>query len=306
MEFRMLVVFPSLAALTASVSWATGIVLAQMPAKALGAFAFTRIQLVACSLLVTVLSSVLGLWQSIDWGYWPAFAISSAVGVVLGNLAMIECLRLGGPRLTELLLCLKAPIVAFLAYVWMGEVLGPGDLLGGAFVIAGLLIAIQFGSEDRHRHEGLGRQLIPVLMLGGMAAGFQGLGFVALKPALENGAEPVAIAAIRLSGAAVLVVLMGALPTSVGSRQNQQSHRGVSPYLLFRTIVPGVIGYVIASSLLLYAFANMEAAIATILGSLSPLFVLPILWLVEGKKPNSQSVLGAALAVTGGAVIVGS
>ncbi|MEM9629951.1 MAG: DMT family transporter [Pseudomonadota bacterium] len=300
----MLVVFPFLAALTASVSWATGIVLAQMPAKALGAFTFTRIQLVACSLLVTVLSSALGLWQSIDWSFWPAFAISSAIGVVLGNLAMIECLRLGGPRLTELLLCLKAPIVALLAYLWIGEVLGFGDLLGGALVIGGLLIAISYGGEDRQQHEIPGSQLVPVLMLGGMAAGFQGLGFVALKPALASGAEPVAVAAIRLSGAAILVLMAGTLRGAAGLRQVKQLHRKVSPYLLFRTIVPGVIGYVIASSLLLYAFANMEAAIATILGSLSPLFVLPILWLVEGKKPNTHSVLGAALAVMGGAVIV--
>ncbi|MES0879992.1 DMT family transporter [Roseibium sp. SCP14] len=300
----MLVVFPFLAALTASASWATGIVLAQMPARALGAFAFTRIQLVACSLLVTVLSFVLGLWQSIDWGFWPSFVISSTIGVVLGNLAMIECLRRGGPRVTELLLCLKAPIVALLAYVWLGEVLGPGDLLGGALVIGGLLIAIHYGGEEGKQPELQGRQLAPVLLLGGMAAGFQGLGFVALKPALADGAEPVAVAAIRLSGAAVLVLLIGALQSSVKVRKQQPFQRNVSSYLLFRTIVPGVIGYVIASSLLLYAFANMEAAIATILGSLSPLFVLPILWLVEGKRPNTHSVIGAALAVIGGAAIV--
>ena len=295
----MLAVFPFLAALTASLGWATGIVLAQMPARALGAFEFTRIQLSACSLIMAVTCTVFGLWQSIDWLYWPSFVVSTVIGVVLGNLTMIECLRLGGPRLTELMLCLKAPIVAIIAYFWIGETLGPVDLLGGAIILAGLALAIQFGSGAGQREPQLEKGIVRVLALGLMAAGFQGLGFVAVKPALTSGAEPLALAAIRLLGAAGVILLFG-----LWRRQSRTQNVDVTPYLLFRTILPGVIGYIVSSSLLLYAYANVEAALATILGSLSPLFVLPVLWLVDGKRPNGPSVMGASLAVVGAAIIV--
>ncbi|MCV0429774.1 MAG: DMT family transporter [Roseibium sp.] len=295
----MLAVFPFLAALTASFGWATGIVLAQMPAKALGAFEFTRIQLIACSLLMAAACTVFGLWHSIDWLYWPSFVVSTVIGVVLGNLTMIECLRLGGPRLTELLLCLKAPIVAVVAFLWIGETLGAADLIGGTLILAGLILAIQFGGGTEQTHRQRDKRIARVLVLGVLAAGFQGLGFVAVKPALTNGAEPLAIAAIRLLGAAGLILLFG-----LWRKQSQLQKTEVTPYLLFRTILPGVIGYIVSSSLLLYAYANIEAALATILGSLSPLFVLPILWFADGKKPSVPSVVGAAIAVAGAAAIV--
>ena len=82
------------------------------------------------------------------------------------------------------------------------------------------------------------------------------------------------------------------------------SHCKLTPQLLGRTILPGFIGYGISSSLLLYAFANFDAGIATVLGSLSPVIILTILWFKEGIKPRLQAVLGAALAVIGTVVIV--
>jgi len=78
----------------------------------------------------------------------------------------------------------------------------------------------------------------------------------------------------------------------------------IKPQLLGRTILPGFIGFGISSSLLLYAFANFDAGIATVLGSLSPVIILPILWFKEGIPPRPQAVLGAALAVIGTAEIV--
>ena len=93
-----MLVLPILAALTASFGWATGIVLAQRPAQKLGAFEFTRIQLIACSAILAGFCTVMGYWQYVAWGYWPSFAASICFGIVLGNLAMIECLRRGGDR----------------------------------------------------------------------------------------------------------------------------------------------------------------------------------------------------------------
>ena len=104
-----MIILPILAALGASFGWAAGIVLAQQPAQQLGSFEFTRIQLIACSAILAAICSGLGYWQSVDWSHWPAFAASICIGIILGNLAMIECLRRGGPRRTELLLSLKAP-----------------------------------------------------------------------------------------------------------------------------------------------------------------------------------------------------
>ena len=70
--------------------------------------------------------------------------------------------------------------------------------------------------------------------------------------------------------------------------------------MLFRSF----IGYGVSSTLLLYAFANFDAGIAAVLGSLSPVLVLAILWLKEGIVPQSLAIFGSLLAVLGTAIIV--
>ena len=137
-----MLMLPVFAALGASLGWATGIVLAQWPARQLGAFEFTRIQLIACSAILAAGVSGLGLWETVRWEFWSSFVASTGIGIVLGNLAMIECLRRGGPRRTELLLSLKAPLVGVMAYFWLNETPSAADLLGASVTLSGVGLAV--------------------------------------------------------------------------------------------------------------------------------------------------------------------
>lgn len=294
-----MLLLPIAAALGASTGWATGIVLAQKPARLLGAFEFTRIQLTACAALVSLLCAVLGLWSTIPWDHWPAFALSTVFGILAGNLAMIECLRRGGPRRTELLLSLKGPIVAVMAFFWLGETIGVIDILGGFVVLSGLLLAVQFGGNELSESDRLNGRIWTVLLLGLCAVLCQGLGFLAVKPAMAEGMSPLAVSAVRLLGAAFLISVIGLWPARIFRPRTRPT-----PALVGRTILPGIIGYIVSTSLLLYAFANFHAGLAAILGSLSPVLVLPILWLKEGQAPRPKAVIGAFAAIGGTAVIV--
>ena len=294
-----MLIFPALAAIIASVGWATGIVLAQTPARMLGAFEFTRIQLIACGAILGVACTVLGYWPTISWDYAPAFAASTLFGIVLGNLAMIECLRRGGPRRTELLLSLKAPIVAIMAYFWLSEVPSATDLIGGVISLAGVLLAIFFGGNPSSEGDNVRGSLWVVIGLGLIATSFQGFGFLVMKPAMLAGTQPIAASAIRLLGAALVISVMSLWPIAAFRPKTE-----MSPVLLGRTILPGFIGYGVSSTLLLYAFANFDAGIAAVLGSLSPVIILPILWFKDGKRPRLLAFVGALLAVVGTAIIV--
>lgn len=290
----VMIVLSVFASLGASLGWASGSLLAEKPASQIGAFEFTRIQLLTSGALLALICSALGLWEGVQWDTWPAFLISIIFSVIIGNLAMIECIRLGGPRVSELLVSLKAPIVAILAYIWLGESLSLISLLGIFIVLIGISLAIFYG-------EGKGQPLFEknvsvmlVVMLGIAAAFFQGVGFLILKPVLISGTDPFAVSAIRICGAAFLISLISLWPY-----QGFRSHTEVTPYLLFRTIVPGFIGYGISTSLLLYALAHMDAAFATILASLSPILILPLLWFCKKKRPTNNAIFGAFLAIIG-------
>ena len=287
------------AAIGASFGWATGIVLAHFPARAVGVFEFTRIQLVACSAIMAAICSVLGYWPTIIWSQWPLFAASIGVGIVLGNLAMIECLRCGGPRRTELLLSLKAPIVGLVAYIWLGETLNYQDIVGIAIVLAGITLSILFGEVKANKNDTLVGGIGKIVVLGISAAAFQGLGFLLMKPAMLAGTEPLAASAVRLLGAAFLISIIALWPA-----RSFRSNTEMTPLLLFRTILPGFIGYGISSSLMLFAYANLEGGVAAVLGSLSPILVLPIIWMKDRQPPNVYAVIGALIAVAGIAIIL--
>ena len=104
------------AALAAAIAWAVASLLAHAPAKSLGAFEFTRIQLIAAAIVLAAIATARGAWTTVAWEHWPALAFSAVVGVLLCNLALIACLRRGGPRRTLLLLAMNAPIAALLGY----------------------------------------------------------------------------------------------------------------------------------------------------------------------------------------------
>ena len=289
---------PALAATTASLGWATGIVLAQRPAQLLGAFAFTRIQLIACSAIMVLLCTLLGYWSSVSWQHWPAFLSSTCIGIILGNLAMIACLRRGGPRRTELLLSLKAVLVTLMAFFWFNEIPSTSDLIGSGITLTGVLIAVAFNGSSAAESDRLNGSLATTLLLGLFATACQGFGFLALKPALLAGTEPLAATAIRLLGAALIISLIALWPAST-----LKARQTITPALLRQTILPGFIGYGVSSSLLLYAFAHLDSGVATVLGSLSPILVLPILWLKDKIPPPTSGVVGALIAVIGTSII---
>ncbi|MEM9477435.1 MAG: EamA family transporter [Pseudomonadota bacterium] len=294
----VMLVFSTLAALAASAGWAIGTVLAERPAQALGSFAFIRIQVTACSVILFTLCSVLSLWSTVSLADWPNYAVSTST-LLMGLLCFTSCLRMGGPRRSEIIFALRAPIVAVLAFAWLGEILSTVDIIGGALCLLGVMVAVL--AKDRQGGKGSTHTNVNPLFIGIGLLGVtcQGLSYLAVKPALESGTSPFAVSAIHLIGAAMIVSVIAQWPSTAIMPQS-----ALTPWLVFRTILPGVIGYVLASSALLYALATSNAGVAAVLGSLAPVLVIPIQAARDRRAPRRTAVLGALLAVVGAAIIV--
>jgi drug/metabolite transporter (DMT)-like permease len=272
--------------------------LAVGPARALGAFAFTRIQFVVCAALLAVICSAFSLWASASFLDWSAYVII-VLTAIIGHLALTTCLRYGGARRTEVMLSLKAPIVAAMAYLWLGEIIGISDTLGGLVCVAGVLLAVTGGDQTDQLQDTSFGGLFVFVGLGLIATICHGLGFLVAKPALEAGTHPFVVSAIRLIGAGALMSIM-----AISQSSHLRPHVPMTASLFIQTIVPGIIGYIVATTLLLYAFAKMEAGIAAVLGSLAPVLILPIVAIRNRRAPDFQAIGGAIIAVCGAAVIV--
>ena len=288
-------------ALMAAVIWSAAYLVAHGPVKTLGSFESTRIQLIFAAALLLLVVSVTGGWETVAWTYWPWLIISSLIGVLLGNLVDFACMRRGGPRRLQLFLTLNAPIAALIGYVYLGEVLGFQALIGCVLTLLGVVLAILYGGpkENPTAFEELHGPFWVMAGFGLLGALFQALGLVALKPVLTAGTDPLAASALRTGGAAFLISLVALWPS-----RHFRAQAELTPMLLFRIILPGFMGYVLAVSLLLYALSLYHTGVVAVLASTVPVLMLPLIWARTKICPPAFAWIGAAIAVAGVGLIV--
>jgi drug/metabolite transporter (DMT)-like permease len=286
------------AALGASMCWALGSLIAHRPATRLGAFEFTRTQLISSFAILIFIVTALDGWQSVTWAYWPSFVAASLVGVVFTNLAMSACLRRGGPRCMQLLVSMSAPFAALLGFLFLGEPMSPRKLIGVGVAFSGLLLAILFGRRGERRIEVVQGSLAVVIALGLFAAICKAVGLVAIKPALLAGTDPLAATALRTGGGALVISVVALWPAEAFEASTRRT-----PGVVLRTILPGFVGYIGAVSLQLYALRSYDAGIVAVLSSMAPVAMLPMIWIMSGNLPPLSAWLGAILAVLGAGII---
>lgn len=291
----------TLAGLGASFIWALAPLLAQRPAQLLGTFEFTRIQLTSSfAVLIVIVSLTIG-WSSVSSHHAPAYLLSSCIGVVLGNLAMVACLRRGGAQKTEVLFALNAPIAAFLGYVYLDETLSLRQMAGIGIGVTGVALALLYGRSPASHDSGADalpqRELPKIIMFGVMAAACNAIGLLMLRPILISGTEPLVVTALRTGGAALIVTIVSLWPAKAFEPLTKRTAA-----LTLAAIAPGIMGYVIAVCLQLYALKAFGTGTAALLASASPVMVLPLAWIISKEKPSNTSWAGAALVVAGTAM----
>jgi drug/metabolite transporter (DMT)-like permease len=285
------------AALGASLCWAVGALMAHRPATQLGAFEFTRTQLISSFALLSVIVTALDGWQSVTWVHWPSFVAASLIGVVCNNLAMIACLRRGGPRRMQLLVSMSAPFAALLGFLFLGESMSPRKIVGVGLAFSGLLLAILFRRRGQHL-EAVQGSLAVVIALGLFAAICSAIGLIALKPALLAGTAPLAATALRTGGGALVISILALWPAEAFEAPTRRT-----PGVVLRAILPGFVGYIAAVGLQLYALRSYDAGIVAVLSSMAPVVMLPMIWIMSGDPPLLSAWLGAILAVLGAGII---
>tara|TARA_R110000751_G_scaffold271365_2_gene371358 strand:+ start:197777 stop:198670 length:894 start_codon:yes stop_codon:yes gene_type:complete len=293
-------IIAAVAALGASFCWAAGALLAHRPATLLGSFGLARMQLVWAAAILVIIVTLQNGWQSVVWSQWPAFVITSFIGVVAANLAMFACLRRGGPRRAQLIVSMNAPIAAVLGYVFLGEIITGQKLYGGAMALTGMILAILFGGNSNDKMEDIHGSTALMIGFGLCAAAGNAIGLVILKPAMLAGTDPIAVNALRTAGGALIVATLALIPIGAFAPVILKPGAG----LRLHAIAPGILGYVIAVSLQLYAVRWLDTGIAVVLGSAAPVIMLPMIWMITGKRPRALAWFGAFLALAGTSLIL--
>jgi len=288
-------------ALGAAACWAIGSVMSVTPSRHLGAIAFTRWRMAMVALMLWAVVAVQGSWHSFDTHAWGVMAVSGLVGIFIGDTALFSAINRLGPRRAGVLFATHAAFSAVLGFALLGERMNLQALLGGVLTLAGVMLAILLGrhKDETHAWEADHGQVRVGVALALLAALCQAVGSLIAKPVMALQVDPIMASAVRVTvaTAAHAVLLLAGF-------QAARADRAPTRRVLLQTGLNGFIAMGIGMTLVLLALEKGDVGMVAILSSVSPILVLPLLWLQLKRAPAPGAWLGAILTVVGTALIL--
>jgi drug/metabolite transporter (DMT)-like permease len=291
-------------AILASVSLAlAGMLVGELGGK-VDVLRFARWNMLAALLMTGAASFVLGGWRSVDREQFELLAASSFFGIIVASTTYFAAIYAAGPRTTALLFSLTAPFALALGYVVLHETISLRQGIGVAVVMGGILLAVGLkrrpvaDAPDAKRAGPLARRYRLGIALGVITALGQAIGSLLARPAMASGVEPFAAMAVRSGVAAIFYVAVSLVPIRSIQRPYVFSWRD------FRVgIAASFFGTGLGMSLVMAALVRGNVGVVSTLSSMTPVVILPMVWIKSGTAPERGAWIGAALAVIGTALI---
>ncbi|MBP1851082.1 DMT family transporter [Rhizobium halophytocola] len=269
-----------------------------------------RWQLTAAFVLTALAATFAGGWVTLELWQVKALIGSSLAGIVIASTTYFAAIFTAGPRVTALLFSLASPFALLLGYLALGETITPVQGAGVILILAGIAIAIGMRRRrpapmiplvDARPIEAPAPPTPPISLLG-IAFGIitalgQAVGSLLARPAMASGVEPFAAMAVRAGFAVLVFWALLVLP-----RMRRDTDRLVARDLGL-AVTAAFFGTALGMSLLMAALSGGNVGIVSTLSSMTPIVILPMVWLRSGQRPRARAWGGAALAILGTALI---
>lgn len=263
----------------------------------------------------------LGLTHRLLTGRWvPAasskevllLALSGLVGLTIGDLALFASFVQIGPRLAMLIMTVAPIFAALFGWIALGEAMGVTAWLGMALTLGGVAWVVM----ERPAQASLAAKSdrIRGLTLAFVGAICQAVGSLLSKTGMGHGWLPDDQLLSPQTASFLRMFFAGAfsLPTifwlaarnrttapPAATRRGRNSRRTA----YFFTLAGSVVGPYLGMWMSLEAFHRCSLGVGQTLCSLTPVFILPFVILIQKERVSGRAALGAFVAVAGTAVL---
>ena len=285
------------AALLTSACWSLNSVCFTVAGRRVGSASVNLLRLLmAWALLVLVHLALYGSPFPLQAGSarlgW--LGVSGLIGFALGDAVLFEAFVVIGARLAMLLMTLSPIFSALLAWLFLGQNLGPAKVAAMVLTLSGIAWVV-WGGGDREAHPHLWRGVL--LGVGGALG--QSVGLVFSMKGLAGGFPPISANLIRVSaGVAALLLYFGATGRLRGALEGLRDGRAAA-FIGLGAVTGPVLGVVLS----LVAIAQAPMGVAATLMSLSPVILLPVSHYGFKERVGSHAILGTLVALAGAAAL---
>jgi drug/metabolite transporter (DMT)-like permease len=231
---------------------------------------------------------------------WFWLFCSGVVGMGVGDLLGYEALATLGPRRATQMNTLAPVASVLLAWVFLGEGFRLVTWIGMGLVLAATSYAVLAGTQEQEssREPGTVTSWGVFCAVGG--AVLMGVGAVTARQAFQTGPiDPLLATTIRVGSAAVFLWLIAAARRETITLWRHMADPLTRNRILLGTLLGPTAGMVCYVSALKFS----EAGLVSTLASISPLVLLPVVYLRYKARIGWDVVAACALAVAGVATI---
>ena len=285
-------------ALSAAAIWSLTGLISTRAVRYFGSYNFNFLRLLGIIVLFTPYAYI--HWSPIYFenSIIIAIALSSIIGIVIGDTFLYICLKRLGPRREALLFSIQIPCTILMADIFLNALPNFYQLLGCGLIFIGIIVAIQFNktikNDDLENIQG--NKLVGLYAGIGLAV-CQAIGIIIMKPILLN-TDPITISYLRVLIAAIGMLLSFAFLPKMNLLTKMKDLKQTSIATLC-----GLMGMGVGMTLFIIALKNGNPGVVSALSSTMPIMIIPFLWIATKNYSGHLSVLGALITCIGAAII---
>jgi drug/metabolite transporter (DMT)-like permease len=291
------------AALGTSIAYAFGSTLFTLSGRSIGSGLVNRTRLLFAVVMVLIWH---WLWLGSPMpnaGIEPVawLGISGLIGFAIGDALLFQGFIILGPRLAMVIFSLNPAMGAILAWMFLGQSLSLEELAGIAITLIGLAIVV---SEPKAKNESEGTEqkvmsqreyIIGILFALGGALG-QAVGQIFAKMGFIDGMDALSVHLIRLAAGMLAIWLLAIFQKQLMSSVQTLK---ANPKAVLLLLLAAIAGPVLGVWLNLKSIELIDIGVASTLGSLTPIFLIPISYFFFKEKVTLRAIIGTIVAIVG-------
>jgi drug/metabolite transporter (DMT)-like permease len=289
-----------LAAIGTAVMWSLTAVFFSYSGRRVGSEVVNRSRLIFAFLFLSISHLLLegSLFPMQVEGFrWFWFAVSSVLGLVLGDTFLFQAYVLIGPRLSMLLMSTVPIYSVIFGWLLFEETVTGIELMGILLAVAGV------GWVVTEKQQGMtvveNKQYKSGIFFGLLGALGQVANLVTARYGLVGGFPSISATIIRILVALVVMWGFALLRGKIGYTFRKWRDRKAFPAMVAGAFVGPFLGIWLS----LIAIQLARLGIASTLMALPPVLLIPIEYFVYKKPVSLRGVVGTAVAIAGVALI---